>query len=97
METNKSGFNRLWKGLLIGGFLGALAGFFLTPKSGRELRSDMKRKGIEAFDEAKRAYLEAQSKGKAILEDVKQIFTCLKGKEKAPTITESAEEAVGEA
>ena len=53
METNKSGFNYLWKGLWVGGFLGALAGFFLAPKSGRELRSDMKQKGIEAFDEAR--------------------------------------------
>jgi gas vesicle protein len=97
METDKSGFDDLWKGLLVGGFLGALAGFFLAPKSGRELRSDIKRKGIEAFGEAKRVYSETQSKGKAILEDTKQILTCLKGKGKAPTITESAEGAVGEA
>ena len=94
METEKSGFNYLWKGLLVGGFFGALAGFFLAPKSGRELRSDMKQKGIEAFDEAKRVYSETQ---KAILGDAKQIFACLKGKAKTPTITESGGERVGEA
>lgn len=97
METNKSGFNYLWKGLWVGGFLGALAGFFLAPKSGRELKSDMKQKGIEAFDEAKKVYSETQSRGKAILEDAKQTFACLKGKAKTPTITESEGERVGEA
>ena len=97
MEMNKNGFNHLWKGLWIGGFLGALAGFSLAPKSGRELRSDMKQKGIEAFDEAKRVYSETQSRGRAILEDAKQIIACLKGKAKTPTITESEGERVGEA
>jgi len=93
METNKSGFNYLWKGLWIGGFLGALAGFFFAPKSGRELRTGMKRKGIEA----KRVYSENLNRGKAILEEAKQILACLKGKAKTPSITVSEKERVGEA
>jgi gas vesicle protein len=95
MDTRKTGSNYLWKGLWIGGFLGALGGFFLAPKSGRELRSDIKQKGVEAFDGAKRVYSETQRKGQAILGDSKRIFAYLKGKEKAPVITASAEEAVG--
>jgi len=95
METKEGNFNELWKGLLVGSFLGAFAGIFLAPKSGRELRSDIKQKGVEAFDGAKRAYLETQRKGQAILGDSKRIFAHLKGKEKAPVITASAEEAVG--
>ena len=34
-------------GLLIGGALGALAGIFFAPKSGKELMSDIKEKGSE--------------------------------------------------
>jgi len=86
METSKSGFNYLCKGLWIGSFLGALAGFFLAPKSGGELRS-----------EAKKVYSENLSRGKAILEGAKQIFACLKGKAKTHTITQSERERVGEA
>jgi hypothetical protein len=36
-------------GLLIGGAIGALAGIFFAPKSGKELRSDIKEKGSEVL------------------------------------------------
>ena len=40
-------------GLLIGGALGALAGIFFAPKSGKALRSDIKDKGSEALEGCK--------------------------------------------
>ncbi len=39
-------------GFLIGSTLGALVGLLFAPKPGKELRSELKRKGSEIFDEA---------------------------------------------
>jgi gas vesicle protein len=60
------------KGLMIGGFFGAVAGLFFAPKSGRELRDALREKGSEAFDEAKQFYSETETKAKAILEDARR-------------------------
>jgi gas vesicle protein len=46
----------LWKGLMVGSFLGAAAGFLLAPKSGKELRSEIQDKTNKALDETKRFY-----------------------------------------
>jgi gas vesicle protein len=56
-------------GFLIGGVLGALVGLFFAPKSGEELRSELKRKGNEVLDEASELYSEAQARAKIILEE----------------------------
>jgi gas vesicle protein len=58
-------------GLLIGGALGALAGIFFAPKSGKELRSDIKDKGSEILEDAKKIYADAGAKGKELIEDAK--------------------------
>ena len=65
------------KGFLIGGALGALAGILFAPKSGKELRSDIREKGSEVLEEARhqakelkqeadRHLLEARQKAKEI-------------------------------
>jgi len=69
MATNESGRSRFLKGFLIGGFFGALAGILFAPKSGKELRSELKRKGEKTLDDTKHLYSEARDKAKAILED----------------------------
>ena len=58
-------------GLLIGGVLGALAGIFFAPKSGKELRSDIKEKGNEFLKDTKKIYADAGTKAKDIIEEVK--------------------------
>jgi gas vesicle protein len=58
-------------GLLIGGALGALAGIFFAPKSGKELRSDIKDKGSEVLKDAKEIYADASTKAKEIIEEAK--------------------------
>ena len=58
-------------GLLIGGVLGALAGIFFAPKSGKELRSDLKEKGSEVLKDAKEIYADAGTKAKDISEEAK--------------------------
>jgi gas vesicle protein len=61
----------LW-GFFIGGIMGALAGLFFAPKSGKEFREELKEKGGEAFEDAKQFYSEARVKAKAILEDARR-------------------------
>jgi len=58
-------------GLLIGGALGALIGIFFAPKSGKELRSDIKDKGSEVLKDAKKIYADASTKTKEIIEEAK--------------------------
>jgi gas vesicle protein len=61
----------LFMGLLIGGALGALAGIFFAPKSGKELRSDIKEKGSEVLKDTKEIYADAGTKAKEIIGEVK--------------------------
>ena len=65
-------FGRLVKlGLLIGGALGALAGIFFAPKSGKELRSNIREKGSEVLKDGKEIYADASAKAKEIIEEAK--------------------------
>jgi gas vesicle protein len=58
-------------GFLMGSVLGALAGIFFAPKSGKELRSDIKEKGSEVLKDAKEIYADATAKAKEIIEEAK--------------------------
>ena len=62
---------RFCMGLLIGGVLGALAGIFFAPKSGKELRSDIEDKGIEVLKDGKEIYADASTRVKEIIEEAK--------------------------
>jgi len=67
MEEHEKPQGHFLMGLLIGGALGALAGIFFAPKSGKELRSDIKEKGSEVLKDAKGIYADASTKAKEIL------------------------------
>jgi gas vesicle protein len=69
MAENDNGRGGFFGGLLIGSFFGALAGLLFAPKSGKELRSELKRKGSEVLDEANEFYSEAQARAKIIIEE----------------------------
>ena len=73
METVKHDRN-LFKGLLIGSLVGAVAGIVFAPKSGRKLRSDIKGEGEKAVRETKRLYSGARAKADAVFESAKDIF-----------------------
>jgi len=75
MEANKHDGNLL-KGILIGSLAGALAGIVFAPKSGRELRSDIKGEGEKAMRETKRFYSGARAKADAVFESAKDMFGC---------------------
>ncbi len=72
MADKENEQNKFLCGLLMGGILGALAGLFLAPKPGRELRSELGEKGEEAFKDAKQFYAEAQEKARALVEDARR-------------------------
>jgi gas vesicle protein len=71
MEDQEKQQCHFCKGLLIGAALGALVGIFFAPKSGRELRSDIKEKGSEVLKDVKDIYADAGTKAKEIIEEAK--------------------------
>ena len=58
-------------GLLIGSALGALAGIFFAPKSGKELRSDIKELVSEVLKDGREIYADASTIAKDIIEEAK--------------------------
>lgn len=48
-HSNGDGF---FKGFLFGGLIGAVLAFLYAPKSGREMRDDLRRKSREIYDDA---------------------------------------------
>jgi gas vesicle protein len=52
MAEHEKPQDHFFMGLLIGGAMGALAGIFFAPKSGKELRSDIKESGSEVLKDA---------------------------------------------
>jgi gas vesicle protein len=71
MEEHEKLQGHFFMGFLMGGFLGALAGILLAPKSGKELRSDIKEKGSEVLKDAKDIYADASTKAKEIVVEAK--------------------------
>jgi len=66
-EKSKISPRRLLGGLLLGGLVGGVAGLLFAPKAGKELRADLKEKGIEA----KKICDDSVVKAKTIIDDVK--------------------------
>ena len=88
LETFQNGYGRFFKGFLIGGFLGAAAGIVFAPKSGKELRSELKQKGSGALEDAKHMYWDAKGKAETVLEDARR---------RAKELREEADRLVSEA
>jgi len=65
MEDGNNQSNFL-KGFLFGSILGVVAGIFFAPKSGKELRLEIKEKGNKVLKDAEEIYEEAT----AVLDDV---------------------------
>lgn len=71
MTEHERPLGHLFVGLLIGGALGALAGILLAPKSGKELRSEIKEKGDLVLKDAKDIYADTSTKAKEIIEEAR--------------------------
>jgi len=92
MEGEQINHSKLVRGFFVGSLLGAAAGFLLAPKSGKELRSDIKTKSSEALDETKRLYSEGRTK-------FENVCASIAGKRKEASLgrIESPEEIMGDA
>jgi len=71
MEEHEKAPCHFFTGFLIGGVLGALAGIFYAPKSGKELRSDIREKGSEILKDAKEIYSDAHKKANEIIAEAR--------------------------
>jgi YtxH-like protein len=91
METTRNS-SSLWKGVMVGSLLGSVAGFLLAPKSGKELRWEIKEKSNKALDETKRFYSEGCAK-------FRDTLACFSGRTEGASAghIESPEEIVADA
>ena len=99
METEERKHSHFFTGLWVGGFLGGLAGLLFAPKSGRELRADLRTTGQKAREETKAFIGKASHQVSGAGQKARNIWSCIKGKgEGAPQYRpELAEDSVGEA
>jgi gas vesicle protein len=99
METEERKHNYFLSGLCIGGVLGGLAGLFFAPRSGKELRAEIKGTGERTFRETKAFIDKAGHQVSDVQQKARNILSCMKERgETAPGHAfESAEEYVGEA
>jgi len=61
-------------GVLAGGTVGAIVALLTTPKSGKELRGDIKQKSGEYFDDADKYYTDAKNKAREIINEGKRKY-----------------------
>jgi gas vesicle protein len=99
METNDGRYGHFFKGLLVGGFLGGLAGLLFAPKSGKELRGDIRETREKTFGEAKEILGKTSQQISETRQRAKRILSFIKKEkgESAPRYAEPVEEFVGEA
>ena len=64
-------------GFLAGGAIGAAIALLTTPKSGKELRGDIKQKSGEYFDEADRYYQEKKIQAGEMLSEGKRKYSMM--------------------
>jgi gas vesicle protein len=70
MEKSRS-VDGLFLGALTGGAFGILAGIMFAPKAGRELRTDIKGKGLRLYGDAKEKVSDTQAKAKSFIQGAK--------------------------
>jgi len=99
METTNKGGQIFLTGLLFGGVLGGVAGLLLAPKSGREVRAEIKETGKKAIRETEAFFGKAGHQVSGARERARHLWGCIKEKEgNEPSYTMgSAEDVAGEA
>jgi gas vesicle protein len=64
-------------GFLAGGTIGAIIALLTTPKSGKELREDIKQKSGEYLDEADKYFAETKKKAGELINEGKRKYTTI--------------------
>lgn len=72
MENDNNAGKGLLIGLLAGGAIGAVLGLLFAPKSGRELRNDIKLRTDEYLDDADKYVADARTKAKDLINEGKK-------------------------
>ncbi len=72
MSSENNSGKGLLVGLLAGGAIGALLGLLFAPKSGRELREEIKNKSDEYMDDAEKYIADARVKAKDLINEGKK-------------------------
>ena len=69
---DKSSVGKFMAGFLVGGAVGAVMGILFAPKSGEEMRNEIKEHAKENYSKAQEAVAELQSRADDVLEDMKE-------------------------
>ncbi|HED07328.1 MAG TPA: gas vesicle protein [Ignavibacteria bacterium] len=72
MSNDNNGGNGFLIGLIAGSALGAIVGLLYAPKSGKELRDDIRTKSNEYLDDADKYIEDAKVKAKDLINDGKK-------------------------
>jgi gas vesicle protein len=97
METKGYHYSGLFKGFLVGSFLGAAAGMLFAPKSGKDLRSEIREKGEKTLNDTKEFYSDTRAKAESFCGSAKQRFWTDGGERSVSSSLESPEEFMSEA
>ncbi len=92
-NNNDSGFE-FFKGFLFGGIVGAVVALLYAPKSGKEVREDIRKKSLDLREDAEVRLEFAQKKAEELLQETKLKFEDLR-KESESAIKEIQEKATG--
>ena len=97
-SENNSG-SSIFLGFLAGGAIGAILALLYAPKTGRELRNDIKSRTDEYLDEADKYIAEARNKAKVLINDGKKKSEKIinDAKEKSEAILKDAEKVFNDA
>jgi gas vesicle protein len=71
MMENLKTQSHFFRGICIGSALGALAGILFAPKSGKDLRYDIREKGSEVFGEGMDFYSDTRKRAQKVLKEAK--------------------------
>jgi gas vesicle protein len=99
MSSNINNVKGFLIGFLAGGTVGAIVALLTTPKSGKELRGDIKQKSEEYFDDADKYYAETKSKASEMFNEGKRKYSMIMNdiKSKPGEILKDAERAYDDA
>ena len=77
MSSNNNNVKGFLIGFLAGGTVGAIIALLTTPKSGKELRGDIKQKSEEYFDDADKYYRETKNKAGVMIHEGKRKYAMI--------------------
>jgi gas vesicle protein len=99
MSTNNNNVKGFLLGFIAGGAVGAIVALLTTPKSGKELRGEIKQKSGEYLDEADKYYHEKKNKVGEMFNEGKRKYSMMMNdlKSKPEEILKDAEHVYNDA